>query len=299
VIFTCNICGAENEVEKLATEPASCACGSNVRVRALIHLLSLELFGVSMMLSEFPRLKGIRGIGMSDKECYAARLAEKFDYTNTFYDSEPRLDIRHPQPRHAGAYDFILSADVLEHIAPPFEQALVELHRMLKPRGFLGITIYCDPGDRTREHYPYLHEHRVVLLGGSPVLINRRQDGRLEIHDDPVLHGGTGETLEMREFGVTGLRTYLCDAGFRDLNILTDPVPEYGIVFDHDLSQPLIARKDPYLMDRMAQDELLALWRRESAMGEQLKNRSDQLDLADQSRWVKLGRILGVGPKFR
>ncbi len=298
MIFTCNICGAENEVEQLATEPASCGCGSNVRVRALIHLLSRELFGVSMMLSEFPRLKGIRGIGMSDKESYASRLADKFDYTNTFYDSEPRLDIREPQPHRAGAYDFILAADVLEHIAPPLDQALVELHRMLKPRGFLGITIYCSPDNVTCEHYPDLHDHRVVLLGGSPVLINRRRDGRLEIHDDPVLHGGTGETLEMRQFGITGLRSHLCSAGFRDLNILTDPVPEYGIVFDHDLSQPLIARKEPYLMDRVAQDELLGLWRRESATVEQLKNRSDQLDLADQSRWVKLGRVLGVGPRF-
>jgi RNA polymerase sigma-70 factor (ECF subfamily) len=37
VSFTCNICGAKNQVEGLATEPESCACGSNVRVRALIH----------------------------------------------------------------------------------------------------------------------------------------------------------------------------------------------------------------------------------------------------------------------
>jgi SAM-dependent methyltransferase len=298
VIFTCNICGAQNEVEKLATEPASCACGSNVRVRALIHLLSLELFGVSMTLSEFPRLKGIRGIGMTDKESYASRLAEKFDYTNTHYDREPRLDVRESHPHLAGAYDFILAADVLEHIAPPLESALAELHRLLKPRGFLGITIYCDPGDRTREHYPDLNEYRVVLLGGSPVVLNRRKDGRIDVHDGPILHGGTGETLEMREFGVTGLRSYLCGAGFRDLNILTEPVPEYGIVFDHDLSQPLIARKERYLMDRVAQDELLGLWRRQAAMREQLENRSAQLDLADQSRWIRLGRILGVGPKF-
>lgn len=299
MIFTCNICGVENEVEKLATEPASCGCGSNVRVRALIHLLSLELFGVSMMLTEFPRLKGIRGIGMTDKEGYASRLAEKFDYTNTHYDREPRLDVRESHPELAGAYDFILAADVLEHIAPPLEQALAEMCRLLKPRGFLGITIYCDPGDRTVEHYPELNDYRVVLLGGSPVLLNRRRDGLIDVHDRPVLHGGSGETLEMREFGITGLRSYLCGAGFRDLNILTDPVPAYGIVFDHDLSQPLIARKETYTMDRAAQNELVGLWRRQEAIAEQMQHRSAQLDLAAQSRWVKLGRILGVGPKFQ
>ena len=66
--FTCNICGARNEVESMVTEPATCSCGSNVRVRALIHLLSMELFGESLMLRDFPRLKSIRGIGMTDKE---------------------------------------------------------------------------------------------------------------------------------------------------------------------------------------------------------------------------------------
>ena len=121
VAFQCNICGAFNELEQFATEPATCACGSNVRVRALIHLLSLELFGESLVASEFPKLKAIRGLGMSDKDCYAQILADKFDYTNTFYDREPRFDFTQEHPDLAGQYDFILSADVLEHIAPPVE----------------------------------------------------------------------------------------------------------------------------------------------------------------------------------
>src|SRR5438477_6625720 len=75
--FTCNICGAFNEVENFATEPASCVCGSNVRLRALIHLLSIELFGQSLSLTEFPKLKAIRGLGMTDKDAYARLLAEK------------------------------------------------------------------------------------------------------------------------------------------------------------------------------------------------------------------------------
>ena len=38
--FTCNICGARNNAaEKMDTERPSCACDSNVRMRALIHLL--------------------------------------------------------------------------------------------------------------------------------------------------------------------------------------------------------------------------------------------------------------------
>src|SRR5205085_9384401 len=105
VSFVCNICGRLNKVEQFATEPASCACGSNVRVRALIHLLSMQLFGRSLPLPKFPQLKAIRGLGMTDKPCYARLLAEKFDYQNTFYDHEPRLDFSNPDPALAGGYD--------------------------------------------------------------------------------------------------------------------------------------------------------------------------------------------------
>src|SRR5205085_6932700 len=170
VSFICNICGAHNHVEHFATEPASCACGSNVRTRALIHLLSMELFGESLVLTEFPKLRTIRGLGISDHAAYATRLAEKFDYTNTQYDREPRFDLGEKHPQLYGTYDFILAADVIEHIAPPIEAALEEVCRLLKPSGFFGITIFCSPDDRMREHFPELHEYRTVRLGDRTVL---------------------------------------------------------------------------------------------------------------------------------
>lgn len=286
--FTCNICGVRNQVESFATEPATCPCGSNVRLRALIHLLSMELFGESVTLKDFPRLKSIRAIGMTDKESYSGLLAEKFDYTNTHYDREPRLDITEPHPLLAGTCDFILAADVLEHIAPPIGRALDELCRLLKPNGFLGVTIYCHPSDQMREHFPDLHEYRIVPLGSSNVLVNRRRDGTLEVRDDLVFHGGTGATLEMREFGVTALRAGLLAAGFKDVHLLTGDLREIGVVFDPDVSQPLIARKEPFAMDVSARRELVGQWRRQAA----------QIALAAQSRWVRLGRALGVGPAF-
>jgi SAM-dependent methyltransferase len=259
-----------------------------VRLRALIHLLSMELFGVSLTLPEFPRLKGIRGIGMSDKECYARTLAQKLDYTNTHYDREPRLDITEPRPDLAGSCDFLLAADVLEHIAPPIDRALEAMCRLLKPNGFLGVTIYCHPGDKMREHFPDLHQYRIVTLGDSSVLVNRRADGKLEVHEDLIFHVGSGATLEMREFGITALRTKLLAAGFQGLYLLTEDIPEIGVVFDPDVSQPLIARKQPFALDGGARKELVELCRKQSA----------QIDFARQSRWIKLGRALGVGPKF-
>jgi SAM-dependent methyltransferase len=303
VSFTCNICGAYNEVEAFATEPASCACGSNVRLRALVHLLSMELFGSSLILAKFPRLKAIRGLGLSDQPCYAQILAEKFDYTNTYYDREPRFDIAEPHPQLAGSYDFILMADVLEHIAPPVECALEEACRLLKPHGFLGITVYCNPGDQMREHFPELNDFRIVRLGGQQVLVNRRRDGSLEIRDDLVFHGGSGSTLEMREFGITALDNKLRAAGFRDVFFLTGNLPSIGVLFDHDVSQPLIARKEPFVLDRCAQTQLTEEWLAARESAERHEERADtlvaQVRMASESRWLGLGRKLGLGPKFK
>jgi SAM-dependent methyltransferase len=298
VAFGCNLCGAWNEVEQFATEPATCSCGSNVRLRALIHLLSLELFGRSMPLAEFPRLKSIRGLGMSDKDCYARLLAEKFDYTNTFYDREPRFDSSRRDESLWGQYDFILSADVLEHVGPPVETTLEQLGRMLKPHGFLGVTIFCAPSDQLREHFPELHEYRVVPLGERQVLINRRADGSLEIRDDLVFHGGTGATLEMREFGATSLRRKLEGAGFREVDFLTENLPAIGVFFDHDVSQPLIARKDPFVMERRTIAEFSDAFRAAQEEAWRSGERATQAQLAAASRWLKLGRKLGVGPKL-
>jgi len=300
VSFYCNICGAWNEVETFATEPATCACGSNVRLRALIHLLSMELFNQSLTLAEFPRLKAIRGLGMSDQEGYARILADKFDYTNTYYDREPRFDFTEVHPHLYGAYDFILSADVIEHIAPPVERALEEACRLLKPHGILGITVFCHPSDKLREHYPGLHEFRVVPLGGGMVLINRRDDGSLEIRDDLVFHGGTGATLEMREFGVTSLDAKLRASGFRDVYFLAENMPAIGIYFDHDVSQPLVARKRPFVMEKCAVSQLIDAWREGGAgpVDGQAAPLRQRIAAARASRWLRLGRALGLGPKL-
>jgi len=298
VAFTCNVCGAANEVENFATEPASCECGSNVRIRGLIHLLSMELFGSSLVLADFPKLKALRVLGMSDQECYARLLQEKFDYTNTYYDHEPRLDFTESHPSLYGSYDFILSADVIEHITPPITRALHEICLLLKPHGFLGLTIFCGAGGDMREHFPELHEYRVVPLGQSMVLINRRRDGALEIREDLIFHGGSGATLEMREFAIPALQNELSASGFRECEFLTDNVPEIGVLFDEDVSQPLIARKDPFVMTKHAAHQLAEQWLQRGKERERAERLAAQLRAASESKWMRLGRMLGLGPKF-
>jgi SAM-dependent methyltransferase len=253
VSFVCNICGQPNSVTVLPHEESSCSgCGSNVRLRALVYLLATELFGDEFLLPEFPVLPAIRGLGLSDQASYACTLARKFDYTNTYYDREPRLDITEPHPERYGTYDFILSSDVFEHIAPPVARAFDEACKLLKPHGVLCLSVPFSLAESTAERFPDLHEFAVVSLGGSPVLINRRKDGALEIRDDLIFHGGVGATLEMRLFSQNDLRGNLIAAGFQEVRFLSEPVPRFGISYEGGWSLPMLARKQEFTFDRRA-----------------------------------------------
>jgi SAM-dependent methyltransferase len=317
VEFICNVCGSRNAGSEFAAEPASCACGSNVRTRALIHLLSMELFGRSLILADFPRLKSVRALGMADKQCYASILQEKFDYRNTFYDREPRFDFSKPHIDLSGSFDFVLSADVLEHVAPPVETTLMEVYRLLKPHGFLVATVPCSSGEMLREHFPDLYEYRILPLGGTPVLINRRRDGNLEVTDDLVFHEGFGATLEMRQFTVPALYEKLLASRFSNVRFFNENVPELGILFDRDVSQPLIAAKEqPFALTGPARVEIIDLWRSAedsawrdrqlAASAENLARETralhetlaERIRLASRSRWLRLGQAFGIGPKF-
>ena len=46
----------------------------------------------------------------------------------------------------------------------------------------------------------------------------------------------TGSTLEMRQFGVTGLRAHLIAAGFREVSFFNEDQPAIGILFDQNVS---------------------------------------------------------------
>ena len=48
-------------------------------MRGLLRALSIELFGVNLTLPEFPRVKSLRGLGMSDGVQYADVLVAKLD----------------------------------------------------------------------------------------------------------------------------------------------------------------------------------------------------------------------------
>jgi SAM-dependent methyltransferase len=245
IYFLCNICGTASGVRpgQLQREVASCpTCNSTVRFRSVIHVLSVELFGESLVLPDFPVRKEIRGIGMSDWSLYAMPLAEKLDYTNTSFDEQPSLDIINPDEKYLGKNDFVICSEVLEHVPPPVSPAFVNLRRLLKPGGLLVLTVPYSEEGATRENFPSLHEFKLVFEGDRKVLTNVTHDGVEERFENLTFHGGTGFTLEMRLFSRAALFEELKAAGFTDIKVHSESVPEYGIEWTEPWSLPLTAR---------------------------------------------------------
>ncbi len=247
--FTCNICGSQCSVAELEWETPSClGCGSNIRLRAIMAMLSRELFGKIIPLPDFPVMRNIKGFGLSDHPGYAIPLAEKFDYVNTYYDREPFLDITAVHPDLYGTYDFILSSDVLEHVPMPVERSLDEMYKLLQPNGFLCITVPSLLDETTVEHFPNLYHHAIVKLGDERVLVNRRSDGRIEVHEKLVFHGGPGATLEMRVFSQKDLIRRLQATGFANTSREEQGTSQLGIVYDHEWTRPMVARKGQFVL---------------------------------------------------
>ena len=92
-------------------------------MRSIVSVLSLELFDANLELPDFPNRPDLVGLGMTDWDGYALRLAEIVSYRNTYYHQEPKLDISANEiPDAMKENDFVISSDVLEHMAPRFRK---------------------------------------------------------------------------------------------------------------------------------------------------------------------------------
>jgi SAM-dependent methyltransferase len=242
--FTCNICGTANAFAPVGDwrETRSCdGCGCSVRYRSLIYWLNRRLFGEDRTLSEIEYCPLV-GVGLSDAEIYAPRLAEKFDYRNTFYHQDPFLDIASPTENWAKSADFLISSDVFEHVPPPVQHAFDGAAAVLRPGGLLVLTVPYWTNPETIEHYPHLRSFRIFELDGEWLMVNRTEAGEISLHRDLVFHGGPGSTLEMRLFGLPPIVDHLRAAGFIDIAVHADPVPERGIFWSHPYGVPITAR---------------------------------------------------------
>lgn len=244
--FQCNVCGQHTSTpwKNLGRETESCGhCGSTVRMRGMMHALSIGLFGKSIPLSEFPVNKDIKGKGMSDWPGYAVPLAAKFDYVNTYYHQEPFLDITKIPESDWGSLDFLVSTDVYEHVTPPVGIAFENTYKLLKPGGVFAFSVPYGLEGRTIEHFPELHDFKIEVEDGRHVLYNKTKEGREQVFRDLIFHGGPGDTLEMRVFSLSDLWKYLRDAGFSKIQVLDQDDLSYGIHWPHRWSLPMVAIK--------------------------------------------------------
>ncbi len=242
--FRCNVCGAGNgsTLQELTRERVTCThCGSSVRFRAMVHLVTREMLGHPVALHAMQRRPDIAGVGLSDAWSYAHRLARKFGYVNTYYHTDPRLDVTDVGDEHVGRYDFITSSDVFEHVRPPVMDAFVNARRMLKPGGKLILTVPFTLADETVEHYPDLHDYEVHEASGGFTLVNRTREGVVQRFADPVFHGGPGSTLEMRVFSRRALERDLLAAGFARVRLADEPYLPFGIHWADACSAPVVA----------------------------------------------------------
>ncbi len=284
--FVCNVCGAVNPrpAEGFERERPGCAaCGSNVRLRGMLRALSQELFGLDLTLPEFPRVKSLRGLGLSDADSCAERLAQKFDYRNTYFHREPFLDITQVSEAESGQYDFVLASEVFEHVPPPAERAFENAFRLLRDGGVLVFTVPYSLEPATAEHFPELGEHGLTWVGDRLVLVNRTPTGELQVFEDLVFHLGFGEpALEMREFSQCALQAMLRAAGFGEVRISSEPCPAYGIENREAWSLPITARKGRAGLSREAARELIE----ESRVLERRLRRSWWFRLGWKMGWI-------------
>jgi SAM-dependent methyltransferase len=246
VAFQCNICGTISHAaaDQFGRETRNCSqCGCTVRWRSVIYALSTELFKESFNIPEFPERKELLGIGMSDWVGYATGLSKSLNYTNTFYDCDPKLDICKPPSELECKLDFVICSDVLEHVAPPVSTAFRGIYRLLKPGGFAIITVPFTIDGDTIEHFPDLFEYTLSVEGETRLLKNRTRDGQEQEFRDLFFHGGSGWTLEMRRFSRRGLIYELLDAGFNEFKLFDEDFPKAGIFWSSRGSVPIAVRK--------------------------------------------------------
>jgi len=287
--YTCNLCSARNARATLNRELATCvSCGAPMRYRSLMLVLSRALFRRDLALRCFPRLKSIRGLGISDSEMYSGYLEKTFTYTNTFYHREPRLDLMDPDEKEFGKYDFVICSDVLEHVPGPVERAFHTLSQLLKPTGLLILTVPYSVEGATIEHFPLLFQAGLATVNGKTVLVNCSRDGHYEIFDQLVFHSGHGSTLEMRLLSEPDIRARLADAGFASVRVEAEESQEYGVTFAGPCSLPIIASRSPFSLGLSGIGEVV----------DQLVAARSMLEDVKRSRWVRGGRWFGIGPEI-
>jgi ABC-type polysaccharide/polyol phosphate transport system ATPase subunit/SAM-dependent methyltransferase len=175
--FTCNACGITTRLGKdddLSGETGRCAaCGSFVRLRAVIHLLSKHLFGRSTPIPDWPDAGSSRILGVNEAPFFASIFADKAAYANKRLGSLSRENA-----------DVAICCDALARVRPPLQSAFDELFAALRPGGLLALAMPYTFND-TIEHAPDPDERdpqaHARIFGLSDVKRRLREAGFVDV----------------------------------------------------------------------------------------------------------------------
>jgi hypothetical protein len=233
--WVCCLCGGTNTYDFAVDRPQwvpepECRekcycehCGCTWRDRAIGFGVLHGLSSVSGPLSERTRDATVLGLGVGDSVALSASLAATFGYTNSHIDRFPELDIRAIPPTLAGQFRFVTCSDVLEHVLPPVEAGISGLLSLLSSTGFAVISVPVD--------YPAFKENYPGLVGwqGSEGGVTWTDEDGFERHDEsPTFHGGSGDTLELRQWTAETMEDALLRNGFSRLERLP-ALPSIGV----------------------------------------------------------------------
>lgn len=250
ICFQCNICDHANHVSPtfLERDNPSCAkCHSSVRLRAIVQVLTTELFGESLRISQiYPHRQHVSGLGLSCWDGYAIPLSRALGFTNTYFHQAPKLDIANASALAHAGQDFLIASDVFEHVDPPLQRAFDNVHKLLSSTGVFVFSVpFTHPGEKAvpvLEHYPELFDYQVARENGAYVIRNTTRAGERQCFDAPVFHGGPGSTLELRVFSESAIIDAMLQAGFAEIVIYSGNEPRHGIYWSGKWSVPIVAR---------------------------------------------------------
>lgn len=229
---TCPLCAtpytypADASTRGLALCPG---CNATGRSAAIVHYVCRAIYDDDTPLLKQPKRKSARVIGLSDSEVYAKPFGKYFNYTNTWYHKRPKLDIRDPAPEYRNCADVVINSEVFEHVIGDTQSAFDGALKLLKPGGTMVFSVPFTYKQGS-EHYPgltdYTPRQREDGTWAADLVFD---DGRRETDAAPKFHGGPGLTLELRLFSHQRIVDELTAAGFTDIQVHTENLPQFGI----------------------------------------------------------------------
>lgn len=237
-VFVCNLCGKASSFSKRSMHrelPSCTICSSTIRQRQVIE-------AVKSVLATFDRPLDV--IGLSDHPNIETwfSLQSSLNYTNTFFDNTPFLDISEPDFTFRSYADILISSDILGHVMYPMSKALLGHFSVLKPGGVLILTTPWVTNGPHVEHFPWMVGYQVKTRCYSPTVIGVDSKGQKRKIADPIFHGGPGNTLEIRISSIHVLLEEIRRAGFTDVQVRSERKLEIGIFPWSDMSV-IIARR--------------------------------------------------------